>query len=123
MRRRVIESLEWLPLLLLAAIALALAGCVEHTPKQRVADARAMYVASLHEINTRHHLGKLSIETKRSLAPTTQKIAATLDAADVVVSLDQDPYVLLQQVDQLIDELLRLSSIDPVTMQKIKKAK
>src|SRR5437868_4063596 len=105
MRRR-FHPVEWLFLLAPVIVALVLfAGC-QHTPAQQVADARAIYVAGLHEINVLHRAGAVSVDDKVKMKPTTQAIADTLDAADVLVAEGKSPAGLLLEANTLIDALL-----------------
>jgi hypothetical protein len=104
------------PFIVLALIA---AGC-QHTPQQQVADARAIYVAGLHEINVLHRAGAVSVDDKVKMAPTTQAIASALDAADVLVAEGKNPQGVLLEVNTLIDALLRANGIDPITLRKVR---
>jgi hypothetical protein len=120
MRRKFLNAVELLPLVvMLALIAHFAAGC-QHTPQQQVADARAIYVAGLHEINVLHRAGAVSVDDKVKMAPTTQAIASALDAADVLAAEGKNPQGVLLEVNTLIDALLRANGIDPVTLRKVK---
>jgi PBP1b-binding outer membrane lipoprotein LpoB len=112
---------EWFIMLVpLMVLALLASGC-QHTPQQQVADARAVYVAGLHEINVLHRAGVISVDDKVKMAPTTQAIANALDAADVLAAEGKNPQGVLLEVNTLIDALLRANNIDPVTLKPTKK--
>jgi hypothetical protein len=105
----------------LAVLLIAVASGCQHTQQQQVADARAIYVAGLHEINLLHRAGAVSVDDKVKMAPTTQAIANALDAADVLAAEGKNPQGLLLEVNTLIDVLLRANGIDPLTLKRTKK--
>lgn len=125
-RRRLLDhdgksTLAMIGALLLMAVLVFVGGCA-HTSLQKVEDARDVYVAGLHEVNVLHRVGKVTVEQKRQMAPTTQAIADTLDLAEGTAAAGNDTQTnfYIATVNALLDQMLREAGIDPITLQKVK---